>query len=56
MDNKKVEYKDVLFGYSCTPSYGYYGKDDGGFSIEIYPDGKLIHKTYIFDGIEKNRI
>ena len=38
-----------------TPSYGCIGKDDGGFSVAIYPDGKLIYKTYIFDEIEKTK-
>lgn len=39
----------ILFGYKCTPAYGWIGESDGGFSIEIYEDGSLIHKTYLFD-------
>ena len=54
--NNKVNYEsEILFGYMNTPSYGCFGEDDGGFSIDIYPDGKLIYKTYIFDMIEKTK-
>lgn len=49
------DYKDVLFGYYCLSAWGCFGKDDGGFSVEIYKDGKMIHKTYIFDQEEKTR-
>lgn len=45
--------KDILFGYFCVPSCGWFGEDDGGFSIAIYEDSRLIHKTYIFDCIDK---
>lgn len=37
------------------PSYGCFSKDNGGFSIAVYDDGRLIHKTYIFDGIENTK-
>lgn len=55
MDGKENKYSEVIFGYMDTPSYGCIGKDDGGFSVAIYPDGKLIYKTYIFDEIEKTK-
>lgn len=38
----------ILFGYYNCPSCGYFGVDDGGFSIDIFPDGKLNYTTYIF--------
>ena len=41
----------ILFGYSYLPLYGRSG-DDGGFSIVVYRDGRLIHKTYIFSEID----
>lgn len=47
--------ENILFGYSCTPSYGCFGMDDGGFSVEIHSDGSLWHKTYIFDMKEKTK-
>lgn len=46
---------NILFGYSCTPSCGFYGVDDGGFSIEIDKKGMLVYKTYLFDSIEQTR-
>ena len=45
----------ILFGYYNCPSCGYFGVDDGGFSIDIFPDGKLNYTTYIFDKKEKTR-
>ncbi len=54
MDHQeKDDYKDILFGYSCVPSCGFYGEDDGGFSVAVYADGRLVHKTYIFYDIDK---
>ena len=50
---KKDEYKNILFGYSLLPAYGWYGEDDGGFSIAVYTDGRFIYKTYIFDQIDQ---
>lgn len=47
--------KHILFGYSCTPSCGFYGKDDGGFSIEVDTSGILVYKTYLFDFIEQTK-
>lgn len=38
----------ILFGYSCTPTYGLTGVDDGGFSIEVDENGKCTYKTYWF--------
>ena len=40
---------DVIFGYKDVPSCGWFGHDDGGFGIFIYPDGELIYRRYIFD-------
>ena len=54
MNNKENNYSDILFGYMNTPFFGEDG-DDGGFSIAIYPDGKLIYKTYLFGEIEETR-
>ena len=54
MNNKENNYSDILFGYMITPFYGADG-DDGGFSIVIYPNGKVIYKTYIFSEIEETR-
>ena len=53
MNNKRKNFSEIMFGYMDTPSYGCFGEDDGGFSIAIYPDGRLVYKTYIFDEIEK---
>ena len=50
---EKDDYRDILFGYSCIPSCGWVGKDDGGFSVKVYADGRMVHKTYIFDCIVK---
>ena len=47
------ETKKILFGYMQSPSYGEIAEDDGGFSIDVYKDGKVIYRTYIFDNIEK---
>lgn len=47
--------EDILFGYYMTPSWGYFGKSDGGFSVEIYANRQIIYKTYIFDRREKTR-
>ncbi len=46
---------NILFGYSCTPSYGFYAEDDGGFSVEIDINGVVTYKTYFFDFIEQTR-
>ncbi len=51
----KKDCEKILFGYKLAPSYGRFGKDDGGFSIAIYPDGKAIYKTYIFADIDKSQ-
>ena len=55
MEKKDKDYSGIIFGYMDTPSYGCFGEDDGGFSVSIYPDGRLIYKTYIFDEIEKTK-
>ena len=48
---------NVLFGYSCTPAWGLYGIDPGGFSIELDISGLVRYKTYIFDLIlQRQRI
>ena len=47
------ETKKILFGYMQSPSYGEMAEDDGGFSIDVYKDGRVVYKTYIFHGIEK---
>lgn len=44
--------ESVLFGFLNTPSCGWEGEDTGGFSIDIYPDGRTICKSYLFDRIE----
>ena len=44
MNNIKNAHSDVIFGYGEIPASGRAGKDDGGFSIAIYPDGKAIYK------------
>lgn len=49
-------YENILFGYSCTPACGFIGEDDGGFSIAVYKDGRLIYKTYIYSNIDKTEI
>ena len=46
---------NVIFGYAFTPNEGCYGVDDGGFSVELYEDGAFVHKTYVFDFLEKTR-
>jgi len=43
----------ILFGYSCTPTYGLTGVDDGGFSIEVDENGKCTYKTYWFPNQER---
>ena len=40
---------DILFGYFNGPACGFFGMDDGGFSVDVYESGKVIYKTYIFD-------
>lgn len=45
----------IVFGYACTPSCGFFGKSDGGFSVDITNSGELIYKTYIFDHNEVSR-
>lgn len=55
MNNKENRNSKVIFGYMIVPTCGWIGKDHGGFSIAVYPDGKLIYKTYIFDQIEKTK-
>lgn len=55
MAEEKKDYSDMLFGYLLTPAYGFFGMDDGGFSVAIYPDGRLVHKIYVFDRREKTR-
>lgn len=55
MAEEKKNYSDILFGYLLTPSYGFFGMSDGGFSVAIYPDGRLVYKTYVFDRREKTR-
>ena len=47
--------KSVIFGYAFTANEGCFGVDDGGFSVELHEDGTFIHKTYVFDFIEKTR-
>lgn len=47
--------KNILFGYSCTPAFGIFGKDKGGFSVEISMGGLLTYKTYIFDKRETSK-
>lgn len=49
----KKDYSNIMFGYMNAPSYGCFGRSDGGFSVEIYSDGTLIHKMYIFSRKEK---
>ncbi len=45
--------EDILFGYFDLPACGMYEEDDGGFSVVVYQDGRLIHKTYIFCEIDQ---
>jgi len=45
---EKNDYKDILFGYLHTPWWGRHGKSDGGFSVDVYRDGRVIHRTYLF--------
>lgn len=53
MVNEEKKHNDILFGYFTGPSYGAGGIDDGGFSVSVYNDGKVIYKTYIFCRIVK---
>lgn len=53
---KKSELERILFGYSNLPACGWEGKDDGGFSVEIYEDGRLIYRTYIYDQINRTEM
>ncbi len=46
--------KGLLFGYSYFPACGEIGDVDGGFSIEILNDRKVIYKTYMYNGKEKS--
>lgn len=55
MAEEMKDYSQILFGYLLTPSYGFFGIDDGGFSVAIYPDARLVHKTYVFSQREKTR-
>lgn len=55
MGKEERDYSEIIFGYMCIPAYGFFGESDGGFSIVLYPDGKLIYKTYIFEQIEKDK-
>ena len=49
MDSEEAKnHKDILFGYFNGPSCGFFGMDDGGFSVDVYENGKVIYKTYIF--------
>lgn len=52
MDERK-DSGDILFGYSNVPACGDYEEEDGGFSIAVYEDGTVIHKTYLFPEITK---
>lgn len=55
LSQETLDEKDVVFGYFFEISCGWTGKDYGDFSIEIYPNGKLIYKTYLFSRIEKSK-
>ena len=54
-DCKIEPYGNVLFGYMCVPAEGIFGEEDGGFSLEVFTDGRLVYKTYIFSEIENTR-
>ena len=54
-NNKNNPYSNVLFGYTCVPAERFFGEDDSGFSVEVYADGQMLYKTYIFPEIEKER-
>ena len=43
-----------MFAYECLGTYGVYGHDDGGFSVEITPDGRIIYKSYLLGEILKS--
>lgn len=49
------EVKKTLFGYSNVPACGWYGEDDGGFSIAVHEDGTVIYKTYLFDMLPQTK-
>lgn len=51
-EKKEKDYKNILFGYLSTPAFGF-RNSYGGFSVAVYEDYRLIHKTYIFDCIDK---
>lgn len=51
---REKEKSKIIFGYMNTLAYGRYGEDDG-FSVFVYPDGKLVYKTYIFSEVEKTK-
>ena len=55
MLEENINISNILFGYMNVPSFGLFEEDYGGFSIDIYTDGKLIYKTYIFEEIEKTK-
>ena len=56
IDSNNTPYDNVLFGYMCVPTEGLFGEDDGGFSLEVLTNGRLVYKTYIFSEIENTRI
>lgn len=56
IDSNNTPYGNVLFGYMCVPTEGLFGEDDGGFSLEVLTNGRLVYKTYIFSEIENTRI
>ena len=55
LSKKDNNCEHVVFGYFSMVSMGWDDRDYGDFSIEIYPSGKLIYKTYLFSGIEKSK-
>lgn len=55
MEKEKKDCGDIVFGYMCAPSFGFFGQSDGGFSVALYSDVKLVYKTYIFDKREKDK-
>lgn len=51
---KNDNLRSILFGYSQQPACGFSG-EDGGFSVTVRRDGKLIYKTYLFPEEENTR-
>lgn len=45
---------NIIFGYKIGPSYGRIG-DYGGFSVNIFSNGIIEYKTYIFCDKEQSR-